>query len=242
MEKSYEEIRKFAEETLGEMPEVIAQLYELNERAAMEQFNENIALYLGRKNIPKKVLALIAMSVALANGPKESAMIHYKLARRFGASTQEMIDAFRATKMALMSSTLDVASSILDYGKEELLNSDQSSDNVLEKVKEETGIVPERLSLAASVSGSLLQEHLREKKELLTPAALGRKHVFAVAFAVSVSIHDKECQKVYLDQFIRNGGTKGELEDIIFTARFLTGNRAFVNGLDILKTMNGITR
>ncbi|MGC8599768.1 MAG: carboxymuconolactone decarboxylase family protein [Nitrososphaeria archaeon] len=240
MEKDYEKIRKFAEETLGEMPEVIAQLYKLNEKAAIEQFNENISLYLGRKNIPKKALALIAMSVALANGPKESAMIHYKLARRFGASIQEIIDAIRATKMALMSSTLDVALSILDYGKEELLDNDQNSDNMLEKVKKETEIVPERLSLVAKVSGQLLQEHLREKTELLTPVALGRKYAFAVAFAVSISIHDKECQKVYLDQFIRNGGTKGELEDIIFTTRFLVGNRAFVNGLDILKSMNTI--
>jgi len=82
MEAEYEKIKRFAEATLGEIPEVIVQLYKLNEAAALEQFNENNILYLGRKNIPKKILAIIAMSVALANGPKESAKIHFKLAKR----------------------------------------------------------------------------------------------------------------------------------------------------------------
>ena len=239
MEAEYEKIKRFAEATLGEMPEVIDQLYKLNEAAALEQFNENNILYLGRKNIPKKILAIIAMSVALANGPKESAKIHFKLAKRFGASNDEIVDAMRATKMALMSSTLDVASSIIDMGKEELLNKDTDSEIILRKLKAETGIVPERLSLIATVSTSLLKEHLRERDELLKPKALDKKYIFAIAYAVSVSIHDKECQKVYLDQFIKNGGNAAELEDIIAVTRFLTGNRAFVNGLEILRSMNG---
>jgi len=239
MEAEYEKIKRFAEATLGEMPEVIVQLYKLNEAAALEQFNENNILYLGRKNIPKKILAIIAMSVALANGPKESAKIHFKLAKRYGASNDEIVDAMRATKMALMSSTLDVASSIIDMGKEELLNKDTDSEIILRKLKAETGIVPERLSLIATVSTSLLKEHLRERDELLKPKALDKKYIFAIAYAVSVSIHDKECQKVYLDQFIKNGGNAAELEDIIAVTRFLTGNRAFVNGLEILRSMNG---
>ncbi|MFP3261418.1 MAG: carboxymuconolactone decarboxylase family protein [Nitrososphaeria archaeon] len=239
MEAEYEKIKRFAEATLGEIPEVIVQLYKLNEAAALEQFNENNILYLGRKNIPKKILAIIAMSVALANGPKESAKIHFKLAKRYGASNDEIVDAMRATKMALMSSTLDVASSIIDMGKEELLNKDTNSEIILIKLKAETGIVPERLSLTATVSTSLLKEHLREKGELLKPKALDKKYIFAIAYAVSVSIHDRECQKVYLDQFIKNGGNAAELEDIITVTRFLTGNRAFVNGLDILRSMNG---
>jgi len=239
MEAEYEKIKRFAEATLGEMPEVIVQLYKLNEAAALEQFNENNILYLGRKNIPKKILAIIAMSVALANGPKESAKIHFKLAKRYGASNDEIVDAMRATKMALMSSTLDVASSIVDMGKEELLNKDTDSEIILRKLKAETGIVPERLSLIATVSTSLLKEHLRERDELLKPKALDKKYIFAIAYAVSVSIHDKECQKVYLDQFIKNGGNAAELEDIIAVTRFLTGNRAFVNGLEILRSMNG---
>jgi alkylhydroperoxidase/carboxymuconolactone decarboxylase family protein YurZ len=239
MGSEFEEIKKFAEATLGEMPEVIVQLYKLNEGAAIEQFKENNILYLGRQNIPKKILALIAMSVALANGPKESAKIHFKLAKRFGANNDEIVDAMRATKMALMSSTLDALSSIIDMGKEEFLNRDMDSEIILNKVKAETGIVPERLYLTAKVSTSLLKEHLREKGELLKPKALDKKYLFAIAFAVSVSIRDKECQKVYLDQFIKNGGNAAELEDIITVTRFLTGNRAFVNGLDILKSMNG---
>ncbi|MGC8558830.1 MAG: carboxymuconolactone decarboxylase family protein, partial [Nitrososphaeria archaeon] len=228
MEAEYERIKRFAETTLGEVPEVIVQLYKLNKGAAIEQFNENNILYLGRKNIPKKILALIAISVALANGPKESAKLHFKLAKRYGASNDEIVDAISATKMALMSSTLDAASSIIDMGKKELLNRDTDSEIILMKLKEETGFVPERLSLTAMVSTSLLKEHLREKGELLRPKALDKKYIFAIAYAVSVSIHDRECQKVYLGQFIKNGGNADELEDVITVTRFLTGNRAFV--------------
>lgn len=237
-EASEEEIRRFAEQTLGEMPEVINQLFKLDKDAAVEQFSENNILYLGRKDVPRKVLALIAMSVALANGPKESAMIHFKLARRFGASNEEIIDAIRTTKMALMSSTLDAVASVIDSGKEELFEKDSSSSAVLDKVRLESGIVPERLQLTASFSGSLLKEHLREKGELLKPRALERKYVFAIALAVSISIHDMGCQKVYLDQFTRNGGNRAELEDVMSVTRFIIGNRAFVNALDILRQMN----
>ncbi|MGC9076633.1 MAG: carboxymuconolactone decarboxylase family protein [Conexivisphaera sp.] len=233
-----EEIRRFAEQTLGEMPEVINQLLRLDEDAAVEQFTENNILYLGRKGLPRRILALIAMSVALANGPKESAMIHFKLARRFGASDEEVMDAIRAAKMALMSSTLDAVASVIESGKGELLEKDPGSDALLEKVRLESGIVPERLYLTASFSGSLLREHLREKGELLRPRALERKYVFAVALGVSISIHDMGCQKVYLDQFIRNGGTRAELEDVMSVTRFITGNRAFVNALDVLRLMN----
>jgi alkylhydroperoxidase/carboxymuconolactone decarboxylase family protein YurZ len=186
---------------------------------------KNNILYLGRKNIPKKILATIAMSVALANGPKESAKIHFKLAKRYGASNDEIVDAMRATKMALMSSTLDVESSIIDMGKEELLNKDTDSEIILRKLKAETGIVPERLSLIVKVSTSLLKEHLRERDELLKPKALDKKYIFAIAYAISVSIHDRKCQKVYLDQFIKNGGNATELEDIIAVTRFLISNR-----------------
>ncbi|HEU16777.1 MAG TPA: carboxymuconolactone decarboxylase family protein, partial [Nitrososphaeria archaeon] len=76
------------------------------------------------------------------------------------------------------------------------------------------------------------------KGELLRSRALERKYVFAIALAVSISIHDMGCQKVYLDQFIRNGGTRAELEDVMSVTRFITGNRAFVNALDVLRLMN----
>ncbi|MGC8969993.1 MAG: carboxymuconolactone decarboxylase family protein [Conexivisphaera sp.] len=137
-----------------------------------------------------------------------------------------------------MSSTLDAVASVIESGKGELLEEDPGSDAFLEKVRLESGIVPERLYLTASFSGSLLREHLREKGELLRPRALERKYVFAIALAVSISIHDMGCQKVYLDQFIRNGGTRAELEDVMSVTRFITGNRAFVNALDVLRLMN----
>jgi Carboxymuconolactone decarboxylase family. len=107
MSSNYEEVKKFAEQSLGEMPEVIELLFGIDEGSAMEQFQQNKALYLGRTSLPLKTRVLIAISVALANGPRESAMIHYKLAKRFGIEPLEVLDAIRITKMALMSSTLD---------------------------------------------------------------------------------------------------------------------------------------
>jgi alkylhydroperoxidase/carboxymuconolactone decarboxylase family protein YurZ len=66
MTTKFDEIKKFAESTLGELPEVIKLLNKLDENTAIEQFNENINLYLGGKNLPKKVASLIAMAIAAA--------------------------------------------------------------------------------------------------------------------------------------------------------------------------------
>ena len=237
MSERYQEVKKFAETSLGQMPEVIELLFHLNENAAMEQYQENGILYLGRKGLPKRIMPLIAMSVALANGPKESAMIHFTLAKKFGVSNDEILDAIRATKMALMSSTLDASELInLNIKNSELSEKDES-DKILEKLKNDTGFVPDRLYDASNFSLNLLKEHLRERSNLLNPIKLEKKYVFAISYAVSISIHDYECQDVYLKQFIKNGGSSQEIEDILAITRFIVGNRAFVNALDLLRKM-----
>lgn len=237
MSEKYLEVKKFAEASLGQMPEVIELLFHMNENAAMEQFQENGILYLGRTSLPKKIMPLIAMSVALANGPKESAMIHFALAKKFGASNEEILDAIRATKMALMSSTLDASETINMNIKNSELSGKEETEKVLEKLKEDTGFVPDRLYDISDFSSNLLKEHLREKSNLLNPVKLESKYVFAISYAVSISIHDHECQDVYLKQFIKKGGNSQEIEDILAITRFLVGNRAFVNAIDILRKM-----
>ncbi|MGC8546292.1 MAG: carboxymuconolactone decarboxylase family protein [Thermoplasmata archaeon] len=237
MSEKYIEVKKFAEASLGQMPEVIELLFHMNENAAMEQFQENGILYLGRTSLPRKIMPLIAMSVALANGPKESAMIHFALAKKFGASNEEILDAIRATKMALMSSTLDASETINMNIKNSELSEKEESEKVLEKLKKDTGFVPDRLYEISDFSFNLLKEHLREKSNLLNPVKLESKYVFAISYAVSTSIHDHECQDVYLKQFIKKGGNSHEIEDILAITRFLVGNRAFVNAIDILRKM-----
>jgi len=111
----------------------------------------------------------------------------------------------------------------------------QEAKNISLYMKEETGIVPKRVENASIFSSALAKEHLREKKEMLKPRSLNMKDVFAIAFAVSASIRDRECEKIYLEQLRKNGGTKEEVEDILTTVRFIVGNRAYVNSLDILK-------
>lgn len=239
MIEKYQEIKKFAEKSLGQMPEVIELLFHLNENVAVEQFQENETLYLGRTSLPKKIMPLIAMSVALANGPKESAMIHFTLAKRFGASNEEILDAIRATKMALMSSTLDASKSININVKDSNLAKNEESEKTLEKLKNSTGFIPNRIYDISNFSYNMLREHLRERETLLNPIKLDIKYIFAISYAVSISIHDVECQDVYLKQFIKNGGNAQEIEDILAITRFIVGNRAFVNALDILKKMVG---
>ncbi|PYB69060.1 hypothetical protein DMB44_00425 [Thermoplasma sp. Kam2015] len=238
MDNEYKEIRNFAEHSLGEMPQVIELLFKLDKESAIEQFTQNQALYLGRKALPLKTRILIAISVALANGPKESVMIHYKLAKRYGVESLEIVDAMRATKMALMSSTLDSTDILIDqFNNEERSSDDEGVSLLLKSVKAEAGIVPDRVITASRFSSALVREHLREKKAMLKPVKLSAKEIYAIAFAVSASIRDRECEKVYLDQFVKNGGNKAEAEDILTITRFLSGNRAFVNGLNVLKIL-----
>lgn len=236
MSSNYEEVKKFAEQSLGEMPEVIELLFGIDEGSAMEQFQQNRALYLGRMSLPLKTRVLIAISVALANGPRESAMIHYKLAKRFGIEPLEILDAIRITKMALMSSTLDSVYEMIDVFGELPIEQAESSDviSILGDLQKKSGMIPDRVKASSRFSINLLKEHLREKKAMLTPLKLQNKDVYAIALGVSVSIRDRECQKVYLKQFLKSGGNREEAEDILTTARFLSGNRAFVNGIKIL--------
>lgn len=236
MSSKYEEVKKFAEQSLGEMPEVIELLFGIDEDSAMEQFQQNNALYLGRSSLPLKTRILIAISVALANGPRESAMIHFKLAKRFGVDPLEILDAIRITKMALMSSTLDSVYEMVDaYGelpKEQVESAEVVS--ILDDLQKKSGMIPDRVKASSKFSIKLMKEHLREKKVMLTPLKLQNKDVYAIALGVSASIRDRECQRVYLKQFIRNGGNREEAEDVLTTVRFLSGNRAFVNGIKIL--------
>ncbi|MGC8620168.1 MAG: carboxymuconolactone decarboxylase family protein [Thermoplasmata archaeon] len=234
MSKEFDEIKRFAESTLGELPEVIKLLDKFDEKAAIEQFNENLNLYLGGKNLPKKIAALVALSVAVANGPKESAMIHFKLARKFGAEDLEIIDSLRAAKMSLMSSTLSAIDNFIDNEHYEI---DEETENILKRVENESGIVPERIKNLSKFSKEMLKEHLREKVELLNSKKLEKKYVFIIAYAVSASIHDRECEKVYLNQIIKNNGSIDEIQEAINIVRFITGNRAFVNALDILRSI-----
>ncbi len=236
---TYKEIEEFAKKSLGEMPEVIRLLAKYNENVAIEQFNENIKLYLGRENIPKKISALIAMAVALANGPKESAMIHYRLAKNFGSTNEEILDTMRIAKMALMSSTLmTVSYTFPEVLKNTDTNENEEAENILKKIEMESGSVPERLKILAKYSVDLLKEHLRERNELImNPLKLEKRYVFLIAYAVSSSIHDFECEKVYLNQYFKNGGNFKELLDAVSIVRFISGNRAFVNGIEILKKM-----
>ncbi len=242
MGSNYEEMKKFANQTLGEVPQVIELLFGIDENTAMEQFLQNQKLYLGRTSLPLKTRVLLAISVALANGPKESALIHFKLAKRFGIDPLEILDAMRVTKMVLMSSTLDSVDILLDSFGESSRSKEEKVEvvSILEKIQNEAGNIPEQIKTTSKFSVGLMKEHLRERKAMLTPIKLQNKDIFSIALAVSVSIKGRECQKVYLSQFLRNGGTREEAEDILTTVRFLSGNRAFVNGLEILRNLGDL--
>ncbi len=239
MSNELDEIERFAKSTLGAMPEVIKLLGNHNVELAKEQFRENLTLYLGRTNLPKKILALTALSVSLGGGQRDSAMIHFKLAQKFEASMLEVLDAIKAAKMALMSSTMDLMGTIDSVVEKFSPSSHKSAEveRILSHVKTDSGMdfLPENLSSLASVSFNLFEEHLKEKAELMSPFRVERKYMFLMAFAVSVSIRYKECAKVYLTQFFLSGGKKSEMEDALFLTRFVTGNRALISAMDILK-------
>lgn len=240
MNRDLEEIRRFAVSTLGEMPEVIELVGNFSTEMAKEQFRENSTLYLGRKNVPNKILALIAMGVSLANGQEKSSMIHFKLARKFGADPLEILDSLKAAKMALMASTLSSMSAIypvIEKNFQQPVNLE--IEEILNNVKKESGMefLPENLKAVSRISFDILNEHLKEKMELLSPYKLDQKFMFLIAFAVSISIRYEECAVMYLNQFIRFGGKLPEIEDAISISRFITGNRVLTSAIPILKAM-----
>ena len=242
MENDKEEIEKiesYAKATLGGMPDVIKLLGKHNIDLAKEQFRENQVLYLGRKNLPKKILSLTALAVSLANGQASSAMIHFKLAKNSGSGMLEVLDSIKAAKMVMMASTMSTMTSIKPI-MEKFSGTTEKKDEVrrvMENIRNESGMdsLPENFESLASVSFDLIGEHIQEKSELLSPFAVDRKYMFLMAFAVSVSIRYDECAKTYLTQFFMSGGKTAEAEDAIAVARFITGNRVMTSAVEILK-------
>ncbi len=236
-----DEINNFAKATLGKVPEIVGLLGNINEDLAMEQFRENQSLYLGRKSLDSKILSLIAIAVSAANGQSNSVNIHFNLSRKFGAEPLEILDALKAAKMALMSSTMSTLKSsisIIEASGHVNTRSEEVA-KIVTKMKTETGMdmLPENLIALSKFSFSLFTEHLKEKSELLSPFKLSKKSVFLISYAVSVSIQSEECSLTYLKQFLMTGGTVAEIEDALAVSRFITGNKAFITSADILRQL-----
>jgi alkylhydroperoxidase/carboxymuconolactone decarboxylase family protein YurZ len=194
MSNRFEEIDTFAKSTLGGTPEAIKVLGILNEEMALEQFTENTKLYLGRTMTPRKLVPLIALAVSLAQGQEESTLINYRLAKKFDASIEDILDIIKISKMVLMTSTLSTMTSILPVVStfDAIELKARETEKIMANVMRESGDSqpPENLSSLSKLSFDLFGEHLREKMELLSPLSLERKTVILVAFSVSVSLRD----------------------------------------------------
>ncbi len=228
---------------LGET-EISYLLSKYNEHLANEQMRENSVLYLGRKNLSGKELSLIAISVSLATGDKDSAFIHFQEARRSEVSRTEIIDVVKATKMILMSSSMSSFKTCLPIMQEKsrLSYNRKEVERIVNRLKKELnlGLVPESLDTLSQFSFELFTEHLREKTELLTPMKLDMRFIYLIAFSVSLTLGFDECIRVYLSLFFENDGRMAEVEDAIAVARFVIGNKAIVSAIEILKNMDNL--
>lgn len=224
--------------------QVLKLLLKYSEDFAKEQKMENSILYLGRKNLSGKELSLIAISVSLALGDRDSAFIHFQQARKFKVSKSEIVDIIKATKMILMSSSMSSFKTCLPIMQEKsrLLYNRKEVEKIVNRLKKELnlGLVPESLDTLSQFSFELFTEHLRERTELLSPLKLDMKFIYLVAFSVSLILGFGECIKIYLSLFFENDGTLGDVEDAIAVTRFVTGNRAIISAIDILKNMDNL--
>lgn len=224
--------------------QVLKLLFKYSEDFGQEQTRENSILYQGRKNLSSKELSLIAISVSLALGDRDSASFHFQQAKRFRVSRSEIIDIIKATKMILMSSSMSSFKTCLPIMQEKsrLGYNRKEVEKIVNRLKKELnlGLVPESLDTLSQFSFELFTEHLRERTELLSPIKLDMKFIFLAAFSVSLVLGFGECIKIYLSLFFENNGTLGEVEDAIAVTRFVTGNRAILSAIDILKNMDSL--
>jgi alkylhydroperoxidase/carboxymuconolactone decarboxylase family protein YurZ len=230
---------EFTDET-----EISNLLHRYDEQLAQEQIRENSALYLGRRNLTPKELSLIAISVSLAVGNKDSAFIYFKEASQFKVSRTEILDIIKITKLVLMSSSMSSFKPCLPIMQEKsrLSYNRKAVDKIVNKLKNEMnlGLMPESLNTLSQFSFDLFTEHLRERTELLTPMKLDMKFIFLAAFSVALALANEECTRVYLSLFFENEGRLGEVEDAIATTRFVIGNRAILSAIEILKNMESL--
>ncbi|MGC8562803.1 MAG: carboxymuconolactone decarboxylase family protein [Thermoplasmata archaeon] len=219
-------------------------LFKYTEDLAQEQTRENSILYLGRKNLSSKELSLIAISVSLALGDKDSAFSHFQDAKKYKVSREEIIDVVKATKMILMSSSMSSFKTCLPVMQEKskLSYNRKEVEKIVSRLKKELnlGLVPESLDTLSQFSFELFTEHLRERTELLSPMKLDMKFIYLVAFSVALGLGFAECIRIYLSLFFENGGRMGEVEDSIAVTRFVIGNRAIVSAINIFENMESL--
>ena len=244
VQKEMEKSKDFINNEFTDEAELSNLLLKYSKHLAHEQIRENSALYLGRKNLSPKEFSLIAISVSLAVGDRDSAFIHFQEARQFNVSRTEILDVVKVTKLILMSSTMSSFKTCLPIMQEKsrLSYNRKAVEKIVTKLKKELnfGLVPESLDALSQFSFELFTEHLREKTELLTPMKLDMKFIFLIAFSVGLALGNEECTRIYLSLYFESEGKMTEVEDAIATARFVIGNRAIVSATDILKNMDSL--
>lgn len=152
MERSKDSINdEFTDET-----ELSNLIFKYSEHLAHEQIRENSALYLGRRNLSPKEFSLIAISVSLANGDRDSAFIHFREARQFNVDRTEILDVVKVTKLILMSSSMSSFKTCLSIMQEKsrLSYNRKAVEKIVTKLKKELnfGLIPESLDALSEFS------------------------------------------------------------------------------------------
>lgn len=213
----------------------------LNLDFAQEEQREKSVMYLNRRSLSEKMRSLLAMAISLANGNKDSSLIYFNKARKQGADALEILDAIKVTKMILMCSAVSSLETVLKSTKygDRLNKHPYETKRILKKLKNELGedSVSENLLSLGRFSLDLFCEHIKETSELLSPLSLDKKSMYMIACSVSLSVSLGTCARMYLEKAIDAGASKADLEDAMAVSRFVKGDLALTNGIEIMRRL-----
>ncbi len=109
---NFNELMENIKKENGEVPRPIELLGQLDEGQVMRLVSERQSAFSGEA-IPQKYKALIAMSVGIALDSPTCILNNVKHAKKAGASTEEIIEAFAVSRFAKSASAM--ASSMLAF-------------------------------------------------------------------------------------------------------------------------------
>lgn len=112
-----------------------------------------------------------------------------------------------------------------------------SAEQVLAKMAEEMGKIPEVMELLSKIKPSMVQEQARSKRFANTDSSIPDKYRQLISIAAVAGSGTPSCLKTQIGQALRQGITPIEIVDTLVVARFALASTVMSNSAEGLRIL-----
>lgn len=118
-------------------------------------------------------------------------------------------------------------------------NKQMTAEELLAKMKEQTGTEPRPLTLLAKVMPDIVFEHVRSKTYLEEKTAIPGKYKLLMSLAIAAAMGSPRCTENYAKLARRTGCSDEEIVETLLVARLTKGSSVFSTSLPALESLYG---